>query len=313
MPRRLAPTRAGWVFFGLVFGVGFAALNTGNNLLYLVLSLMLAFLVLSGMLSEGALRGIRVERRLPFDWAAGRPGRVVLEVHNAQARTGSHAIVVEDLGRDARARADSVLGRVFAMRIAPGATESRSYRHAPGARGELHFHGFRVSTRFPFGLFTKSLEIPREACVVVYPRLAAQRPPPRRSGEPRVLVDAAGGGAQAAEVAGLREFTPGDSPRRVHWRASLRRGALLVREQEGSAGASTEVRLRTRGAAPGDAFEHEVARAAAETEAGLRAGLRVALHTDAARFAADAGAIHRARLLGFLALIEPEDPDGVPS
>ena len=37
-PRQLRPTRAGWSFFALTFGVGFAALNTGNNLLYLVLS-----------------------------------------------------------------------------------------------------------------------------------------------------------------------------------------------------------------------------------------------------------------------------------
>jgi len=307
MPRRLRPTRAGWVFFLLVFGVGFAALNTGNNLLYLVLSLMLAFLVLSGVLSEAALRGIRVERRLPFEWAAGRAGRVVLEVSNAQHRTWSQAIVVEDLGREPRATADTVLGRVFAVRIAPGGTESRSYKHAPPARGAMQFHGFRVSTRFPFGLFTKSLEIAREASVVVYPRLAAQRPPRRRSGEPRALVDAAGGNAAAAEVAGLREFTPGDSPRRIHWRASLRRGALLVREQEGSTGASAEVQLRTRGAETGDDFEREVARAASEAEAGLRAGLRVGLRTDEQHFAADAGAVHRARLLGYLALIEPDD------
>jgi hypothetical protein len=54
-PRTLRPTRAGWSFFAITFGVGFDALNTGNNLLYLVLSLMLAFLVLSGALSESAL------------------------------------------------------------------------------------------------------------------------------------------------------------------------------------------------------------------------------------------------------------------
>jgi uncharacterized protein (DUF58 family) len=309
-PRRLRPTRAGWLFFLLVFAVGFAALNTGNNLLYLVLSLMLAFLVLSGVLSEGALRGIRVERRLPFDWVAGRPGRVVLELTNAQARTWSHAIVVEDLGRDPRATADAVLGRVFAMRVAPGATESRSYRHVAPARGELRFHAFRVSTRFPFGLFTKSLELPREAAVIVYPRLAAERPPRRRAGEPRTPVEAAGHTAPAAAVAGLREFTPGDSPRRIHWRATLRRGALLVREQEGAAGIAAEVRLKTRDAERGDAFEHEVARAAAETEAGLRAGLRIALHTDSAHFGPDAGAVHRARLLGYLALVEPDESRG---
>jgi uncharacterized protein (DUF58 family) len=306
MPRRLVPTRAGWLFFALVFGVGFAALNTGNNLLYLVLSLMLAFLVLSGVLSELSLRGIRVERRLPFDWAVGRPGRVVLAIANAQARTWAQAIVVEDLGAVAPSPPDTVLGRVFVIRIAPGAVEARSYRFAPAARGELRLQGFRVSTRFPFGLFTKSLDLAREASVIVYPRLTAERPPQRRLGERRRAADANGHGAPSAEVAGLREFTPGDSPRRVHWRASLRRGALLVREQEGAAGAATEVRLRTRGAAPGDGFEAEVARAASEAEAALCAGLRVALRTDDAAFPPDAGAAHRARLLGYLALVEPE-------
>ena len=63
----LRPTRAGWSFFAITLGVGFAALNTGNNLLYLVLSLMLAFLVLSGFLSESALRGLEIERVLPRD------------------------------------------------------------------------------------------------------------------------------------------------------------------------------------------------------------------------------------------------------
>ena len=172
-PRRLRPTRAGWLFFFLVFAVGFAALNTGNNLLYLVLSLMLAFLVLSGVLSEAALRGIQVERRLPFEWVAGRAGRVVLEVTNAQRRTWSHAIVVEDVGaqRDAPA---APLGRVFAMRIAPGQSEARSYRYEPAVRGELGFHGFRVTTRFPFGLFAKSRRPATSA-------LRAPRPPTSRT------------------------------------------------------------------------------------------------------------------------------------
>ena len=64
-PRTLRPTRAGWVFFALTLGVGLAALNTGNNLMYMVLSLLLSFLVLSGVLSESALRGIQVRRLLP--------------------------------------------------------------------------------------------------------------------------------------------------------------------------------------------------------------------------------------------------------
>jgi uncharacterized protein (DUF58 family) len=309
MPRKLRPTQAGWLFFGLVFAIGFAALNTGNNLLYLVLSLLLAFLVLSGVLSEAALRGIRVERRLPFEWAAGRGARVVLEISNAQRRSWAQAIVVEDLGRAAGDAADRVLGRVFALRIEPGKVETRSYRFQPERRGTLRFSEFRVITRFPFGLFAKSLELPREASLVVYPRLGAQRPPARRAGDPRALRESAGRGVVATEVTGLRDFARGDAARRIHWRASWRRGLLLVRETQGTAGGEALVRLRTRGAPPDDAFERDVERAASEAEAGLRAGLRVALRTDDAAFGADTGAVHRARLLGYLALVEAEAED----
>jgi nicotinamidase-related amidase len=95
-PRSLRATRAGWCFIAIIFGVGFAALNTGNNLLYLVLSLMLAFLVLSGLLSETSLRGIRVKRLLPRELIACSANRVALRIHNDQKRIASFAIVLDD-------------------------------------------------------------------------------------------------------------------------------------------------------------------------------------------------------------------------
>jgi uncharacterized protein (DUF58 family) len=99
-PRKLRPTRAGWIFCVLTFGVGFAALNTGNNLLYLVLSLMLGFLVLSGVMSESALRGIRVRRQLPRDLFAGETTAVGLEISNRQLRIPAFAVLVEDRIRE---------------------------------------------------------------------------------------------------------------------------------------------------------------------------------------------------------------------
>jgi uncharacterized protein (DUF58 family) len=307
-PRALRPTRAGWIFFFLVFAVGFAALNTGNNLLYLVLSLMLAFLVLSGVLSEAALRGIAVERRLPPELVAGRAARVVLEIANSQRRTWAHAIAVEDLGAVPSARSALVLGRVLALRVAPGACERRSYALEPSRRGPLAFRGVRVTTRFPFGLFAKSLWIERPGEAVVYPRLL-DRPPPRpRAAARRSGRERPGASADRSEVTGLRGFARGDSARRIHWPASWRRGALLVRDAEGEAAGEAEVVLRTRGTAPGERFERAVERAAAEAEAALCAGFRVGLRTDAARVAPGAGPVHRARLLGYLACVEPEAP-----
>jgi uncharacterized protein (DUF58 family) len=308
-PRTLRPTRAGWVFFGLTFGVGFAALNTGNNLLYLVLSLLLAFLVLSGTFSESALRGIHVRRVPPAELVAERAATVLLEVTNHQARFPSFAVVVEDLLGDDLDHSRTG-GRVFALKVPPGGSARRTYSFVPAHRGELEFAGFRVTTRFPFGLFSKSMRIEEPARGLVYPALdeSVLRPPEGR--RPRDGEDGSGGGGERPESAGLRDYAPGDPLRRVHWRASLRRGTLLVRELEEQEGAQHTVRLATAGMTPGEAFETAVRRAASAAVAHLDAGWRVGLATDSIRIAPQEGAAARRRILAFLARVAP---DGGPA
>jgi uncharacterized protein (DUF58 family) len=284
--------------------VGFAALNTGNNLLYLVLALMLAFLVLSGVLSETALRGIAVERRLPAELHAGAPCPVGLRVHNTQRRVPAFAVLVEDVVRQAGGSPRGA-GRVFVLRLGAGEAQERVYRFQPERRGPLEFLEFRVFTRFPFGLFSKALTLPAPAATLVYPALEPVSVPPgfgagRERGEGR--AGPRGGGALAE---GLRDYEPGDPPRRIHWPASLRRGTWLVRELENERRPEVEVRLRTD-VAPGPAFERAVSWAASEIAALLDAGARVALQTSARRLAADEGAGQRAHLMGFLARVEPE-------
>jgi uncharacterized protein (DUF58 family) len=307
----LRPTRAGWVFFVLTFGIGFAALNTGNNLLYLILSLMLAFLVLSGVLSESALRGVSVTRRLPREIFAGQPALVALEVFNAQHRVPAFAIALEDQVLDAagteRPRA---AGRGFVLRVGPRQSERCVYRFLSMQRGEATFTGLRVSTRFPFGLFVKSLMLSWRDRVLVYPALEPGCGP-RALGQARQPGDAVlGAGHGGAGVGGLRDFASGDSPRRIQWRASLRRGALVVRDIESERAAEVEVRLQTGGRSAGEAFEAAVRRAAAEAVGLLEAGARVALRTDGAFLESGVGLRQRARLLAFLARVAPEPDPG---
>jgi uncharacterized protein (DUF58 family) len=303
-PRTLRPTRAGWAFFAITFGVGFAALNTGNNLLYLVLSLMLAFLVLSGVLSESALRGIAVRRRLPRELFAETPCTVGLEITNHQRRVPAFAVLVEDRVTEGKA-AQRAAGRGFALRAGPGETESRAYRCVPGRRGEIRFDGFRVSTRFPFGLFSKALTLESPQTALVYPALEPLAIPPRFGAPRQTGEGVAGEHGTGPLVSGLRHYEPGDPARRIHWRASLRRDELLVRKVESEQRAEVEVRLRTADQQPGERFERSVRWAASEVVALLEAGARVALRTDASRIEADLGNRQRGRLLGFLARVEP--------
>jgi uncharacterized protein (DUF58 family) len=303
-PRRLRPTRAGWIFFALIFGIGFAALNTGNNLLYLVLALMLAFLVLSGVLSESALRGVAVRRRIPRELYAERDAWISVEIHNEQRRVAAYAVVVED--RIWRGRQEVPAGRCTALRIEPGAFETRSYRLRPPARGELAFAGFVVFTRFPFGLFSKSLSIDAPERALVYPAIDPVAIPPDFGGVREAGEGIAGPRGRGAEVGGLREFVCGDAPRRIDWRASLRARALWVREVQSEHQGEVEVLLRTGHRAADEAFERDVRGSASELAALLEHGLRVGLRTDREQLAPAAGAAQRARLLGFLARVAPD-------
>src|SRR5664279_5466064 len=122
-PRRLRITREGKYFLGITFGVGVAAINTANNLLYLLLGLFLSLIVISSLMSESTLRGLRVTRRLPRRAQVGRPHQVEIEVYNEKAHIPSYAIETEDVrfGQPADKRC-------FFLKVSAHSTQIAAYR-----------------------------------------------------------------------------------------------------------------------------------------------------------------------------------------
>src|SRR3972149_6506725 len=72
-PRTIRPTKEGWWFLFATLGLGFAAINTGNNLLYLLLSMLLGTIVVSGILSEQCLKRLRLYLAAPREPVGGTP------------------------------------------------------------------------------------------------------------------------------------------------------------------------------------------------------------------------------------------------
>ncbi len=93
-------TKAGVVYVLVTLVIGIAALNTGNNLLYIVVAAMLAAILVSGVVSALVLRGLELEVRLPEHMFAGRPvvGRIVL--HNPRRFLPSFSIRVVPAHRE---------------------------------------------------------------------------------------------------------------------------------------------------------------------------------------------------------------------
>lgn len=312
-PRSLRATRPGWCFVAIIFGVGFAALNTGNNLLYLVFALMLAFLVLSGILSEASLRGVGVERIVPREVFAGVSNPVLLRIRNRQTRVAAFALSIEDRLEPGSGRsASTTAGRCFVLRVGPGSVVDRSYGLIPARRGELELATLRVSTRFPFGLFVKSVEIDAPETVLVYPALVPIAPAVAARGSRQETDHRPGRSPIGDALAGVREFVRGDSTARVHWRRSVRSGRLVVGEREGHTAAEVEILLLFGGDPTPAAIEGRISRAASELVHHLDAGHRVGLRTRTVRFAPATGPVHRRELLRFLARLEP-DGEAVPT
>src|SRR3989442_3032730 len=93
--RRLWPTRDGWWCLGAALGLGFAAINTGNNLLYLLVSMLLGLVVVSGILSEQSIRGLRVEPLPPGELFAGRPALLAARILNRKRSRTSYSVTLE--------------------------------------------------------------------------------------------------------------------------------------------------------------------------------------------------------------------------
>ena len=222
-PRRLAFTRTGGLFTIGVVALGFATMNTGNNLLYLLLGALLGVIVVSGWLSEQALRGLRIVRRAARG-VAGEPLALTYEVSNSKRKLPSLALEFREVGGPIQA----FLGSVAPRKTAVARTDVTFKR-----RGVYRLHRFVIATSFPFGFFIKEREVAYPGTIVVWPRTDRAVREARRSGTRMRRtghIQPAPTPGGRGEFRNLRPYQRGDDPRDVHWRASARYAELVVRE-----------------------------------------------------------------------------------
>ena len=302
-PRRLKFTREGKFFVGITLGVGFAAINTGNNLLYLLLGLLLALIVVSGLMSELSLRDLSVVRRLPTRAQVGRPHLVEIEVFNHKGRVPSYAIEVEDLrfGQPADKRC-------FFLKISPKSAQVAAYRRTPQKRGRDRHVGFRIATRFPFGLFEKSREVPAEGDLVIYPAADPVKLGPAPAGHDSG-GEAAVGRGYGEDHFGLRTVREGEDLRDVHWKKTASTGQLVRRERARDVHPETTLRLDVR--KPRDAgedfssgFERRIREVSSRAVAHIKRGDRVTLRASTGEVIRADKTTGSDTVLRYLALVE---------
>ena len=221
-------TLEGWIYLGGILLVALAALNTGNNLLFLILASLIALVLMSGILSSITLSGIEMRLVLPEHIFAGQPVRVMAELGNEKLTLPSFSLRLEAT-KTKQAPAAMLETPVYFPYLPKHDRVQQTIPMTFPRRGIYRQDAFRIVTRFPFGFLRKARQINLKTEALVYPSVEPgaeyMEILPGLQGALESLTKGRG-----QDLYALRDYLPTDSARHVHWKASARSGSLMVRE-----------------------------------------------------------------------------------
>jgi uncharacterized protein (DUF58 family) len=257
-------TREGMAYLVLALLIGIAAVNTGNNLLYIVLGAMVAAVGVSGVASAAVLRRLELELIAPRNAFAMRPVTLRVNLHNPRLWMPAFSVKVFSpadnkkkkpglewrktefvfpkekswlrlpdytlVRKSPAPRQAKILTRpVYFTFVAPRAAAGIEVEVLFSRRGQYSQDGFSVATRFPFSFLIKSRRVQLERELLVYPALLEADDfldvLPMITGEFVSFMRGRG-----TELYLIRDYTPGDPGRYVDWKATAKTGDLKVRD-----------------------------------------------------------------------------------
>jgi hypothetical protein len=163
-------TREGVVYLGVVAILILASLNTGNNLLFMILACSIAGILISGVLSRAVLTGMDLKFDLPEHIFAQQPVLAELELRNEKQAWPSFSLRV--VGELKKRRAEILTRPVFFPYIPRRGSARQKVELTFPQRGSYHQDAFGIRTRFPFGFFEKTRRVDSQLAILVYPPVA---------------------------------------------------------------------------------------------------------------------------------------------
>lgn len=199
--------------------MGFAAVNTGNNLLFLIVSALLGFMAVSGIAGWLNIRQLDVRLEKPEEIYAGCETRLAVRIRNRKRWLPSFLIRLKLAGGE---ETFPVLGR--------GGEARGSLSVRFDKRGKVHLTGAEVCSSYPINFFVRCRGVTLEESVLVFPfpRACGISVPSGREGK--------GGAAPAAakgfegDIVRISGYTGSEPLKSIHWRLTARHDELKVKE-----------------------------------------------------------------------------------
>jgi uncharacterized protein (DUF58 family) len=212
----ILPTRQGYAFALLLFLLFLWSINYSNSMGFAFTFLLAAVALNSMWRAHDNLLGLVVHPGSAEPVFAGQEARFSYRLENPDPAP-RHGIALQWRDRPPGYADVPAHGSATIPLIVPAER-----------RGWLRPGHVRVLTRFPLGLFQSWSWVEFETAGLVYPQPRGRRP------LPAALPSSSGGGlseqgAGSEDYAGFRQYAPGDSPRRIAWKAATRTDQLLVK------------------------------------------------------------------------------------
>ena len=244
-------TTGGAIMLVLVVIVGFSAWNTGNNLLFIVLSFLIATMVVGFFAGSICLKKLDIKMRFPDTIFAGESTPILVSLTNRKRLIPAFSVVAEVRGKErersiAADQLEELLPAWIARRLSKAPVVRRTLdhfvylgrnstsevrtEHVFPHRGRLMIRDFELSTKFPFGFFRHRRRLPaRAAEIIVLPRVEAVGV---EIGDLPADAGALATGRRGVglDLLALRDYQPQDDPRHIDWKATARSRHLTVRE-----------------------------------------------------------------------------------
>ena len=267
--------------FGVIYSlaivlVGTAAFLSGNNLVFLILSILFAAMLVSGFISRLSLAALKLEFFLPDHIAARRPMHCRVAIENEKWLMPSFSIHLSRVEQPGR-KVESI---VYMPVIAAKSRVEAPLELVFPKRGTQQNNQFLFSTRFPFGFTERRIEVDVKHDILIYPCLDPQ------PGFEDLLASLEGEIESRFRGIGddfylIRPYSYHDSARFVDWKASAHTGELQVREFARNQDREVELMLDLNvPSGYNDWFEHAIDCAAYLSWSLSQDGIRVRLRTQ---------------------------------
>lgn len=213
-------TKAGWFYILLTIFLGVSGINTGNNLIYLIVAAFLSFMAVSGIFGKSNLSKIDVRIELPEEIYADTSTPVRVIIRNNRRVLPVFLMRVH------------VAGSEILFPFVEVKTEGARYLSLPfRERGRSEIRNIYVSSVFPFNFFIRFRTMPGVFEAIVFPRankcasLGSFEKGRRSRGEQTTNKT-----GYEADIISLRDYIEGDPLKYIHWKATAKTGRLKTKE-----------------------------------------------------------------------------------